>query len=77
MKTMNNPNCPVSGAKMYRDFRPMTLTYKEASIVFEMPGWFCDQSDESIHTGEDKKVSDRALNQLKTRSEGLFGAKEF
>ena len=30
-----------------------------------MPGWYCDASDESIHTGEDMKVSDRALNRLK------------
>ena len=36
---MDNPTCPVSGAKMYRDVRPMTLTYKDAHIVFEMPGW--------------------------------------
>jgi len=73
---MDNPTCPVSGAKMYRDVRPMTLTYKDAHIVFEMPGWYCDQSDESIHTGEDMKVSDRALTRLKARSEGLLEAEE-
>mgnify|MGYP006278602695 FL=1 len=71
---MDNPTCPVSGAKMYRDVRPMTLTYKGTHIVFEMPGWYCDQSDESIHTGEDMKVSDRALTRLKARSEGLLEA---
>jgi hypothetical protein len=36
-----------------------------------MPGWYCEQSEESIHTGEDMKVSDRMLNRLKTHSEGL------
>jgi len=36
-----------------------------------MPGWYCDQSDESIHDGDDMKVSDRALNRLKARVERL------
>jgi HTH-type transcriptional regulator/antitoxin MqsA len=41
-----------------------------------MPGWYCDQSEESIHTGEDMKVSDRMLNRLKARSEGLLEPEE-
>jgi HTH-type transcriptional regulator/antitoxin MqsA len=57
---------------MHRDVRPMTLTYKDESITFDMPGWYCDQSEESIHTGADMKVSDRMLNRLKARSEGLL-----
>jgi len=56
---------------MYRGVRSMTLNYKKESITFDMPGWYCDQSEESIHTGEDMKVSDRKLNLLKARSEGL------
>ncbi|MBP7526682.1 MAG: YgiT-type zinc finger protein [Syntrophorhabdaceae bacterium] len=62
---MNNPVCPKTGAPMYRDTRPMTLTYKDESITFDMPGWYCDSSDESIHTGQDMKVSERMLNRLK------------
>jgi HTH-type transcriptional regulator/antitoxin MqsA len=50
----------------------MTLTYKGESITIDMPGWYCDSSDESIHTGRDAVVSDRALNRLKARSEGLL-----
>jgi HTH-type transcriptional regulator/antitoxin MqsA len=50
----------------------MTLTYKGESLTFDMPGWYCDQSEESIHTGNDMKVSDRMLNLLKARSEGLL-----
>ena len=69
---MSNPVCPETGAPMHRDVRPMTLTYKAEKITFEMPGWYCDQSDESIHTGADMKVSDRILNLLKARSEGLL-----
>ena len=69
---MNNPICPETGAPMYRGLRPMTLTYKDQGLTFDMPGWYCDQSDESIHTGDDMKVSDRMLNLLKARSEGLL-----
>jgi HTH-type transcriptional regulator/antitoxin MqsA len=73
---MNNPVCPKTGAAMHRDTRPMTLTYKGESITFNMPGWYCDSSDESIHTGQDMKVSDRMLNRLKARVEGLLDPDE-
>lgn len=73
---MSNPICPETGAPMHRDVRPMTLTYKDQSITFEMPGWYCDQSDESIHSGQDMKLSDRMLNLLKARSEGLLEPEE-
>ena len=72
----DNPICPKTGAKMRRDVRPMTLIYKGESITFDMPGWYCDESDESIHTGEDMKVSDRMLNRLKAYSEGLLKPEE-
>jgi HTH-type transcriptional regulator/antitoxin MqsA len=54
----------------------MTLTYKDESITFDMPGWYCDESEESIHTGKDMKVSDRMLNLLKARSDGLLVPEE-
>ena len=73
---MSNPICPETGAPMYRGVRPMTLTYKGESLTFDMPGWYCDQSEESIHTGEDMKISDRKLNLLKARSERLLEPEE-
>ncbi len=69
---MDSPVCPETGAPMHRAVRPMTLTYKGESVTFEMPGWYCDQSEESIFTGEDMKLSDRMLNKLKARHEGLL-----
>ena len=68
----SNPLCPKTSAPMHRGVRPMTLTYKDESITFEMPGWYCDECEESIHTGKDMKVSDRRLNRLKALSEGLL-----
>ena len=73
---MTDPVCPQTGVPMHRDVRPMTLTYRNESITFDMPGWYCDASDESIHTGADMKLSDRMLNRLKARIEGLLEPKE-
>lgn len=68
---MSEPVCPVTGSTMQRGVRPMTLTYKDASVTIDMPGWYCAESAESVHTGDDMKVSDRALNRLKARQDGL------
>ena len=68
---MTDPVCPRTGAQMRRDTRPITLRYRGESVTIGMPGWYCDESDESIHTGTDMKVSDRALHGLKARVEGL------
>jgi HTH-type transcriptional regulator/antitoxin MqsA len=73
---MPDPVCPKTGAPMRRDERTMTLTYRGESITFAMPGWYCDSSEESIHTGADMKVSDRALNVLKARVESLLDPSE-
>jgi HTH-type transcriptional regulator/antitoxin MqsA len=67
---------PETGELLRRDVRPMTLTYKGQSITFDMPGWYGDSSNEGIHTGEDMKVSDRALNSLKVRADGLLQPQE-
>jgi HTH-type transcriptional regulator/antitoxin MqsA len=69
---MTDPVGPETGAPLHRDVRPMTLNYKGHSITLDMPGWYADTSDESIHTGSDLRVSDRALNLLKARAEGLL-----
>ena len=73
---MADPLCPETGASMKRGIKPMTLTYKGESITVDMPGWYCDSSDESVHSGEDMKVSDRALNRLKANAEGLLTPEE-
>ncbi|MCY0095485.1 type II toxin-antitoxin system MqsA family antitoxin [Hoeflea ulvae] len=67
---MADPVCPETGRPMVRDRRPMTISYKGQSTTIDMPGWYCDASDESMHDGSDIKVSDRALTELKARVEG-------
>lgn len=66
------PTCPETGKPMVRGVKPMTLTYKGQSITFDMPGWYCEDSDESIHTAEDQKVSDSNLKKLKMQVENLL-----
>lgn len=66
------PRCPETGKPMVRGTRPMTLSYKGQSATVDMPGWYCDESGESLHTGEDQKVSDRALKELKIQVENLL-----
>ena len=73
---MDNPVSPETGAPMERGVRPLTLTYKGQSITVDMPGWYSDQPEDGIFTGEDMKTSDRALNRLKARSEGLLEPEE-
>ncbi len=57
---------------MQRGTRPVTLSYKGASLTIDMPGWYCDQSDASAFSDQDLKFSNRALNRLKASVEGLL-----
>jgi HTH-type transcriptional regulator/antitoxin MqsA len=57
---------------MRRGERPLTLEHQGLSETLAMPGWYSDASAEGLHTEQDMKVSDRALNRLKARAEGLL-----
>lgn len=70
------PVCPETGKLMVRDTRPMEVSYKGQSITIEMPGWYCDESSESVHTAEDLKVSDGALKELRLEVEKLLKPQE-
>jgi HTH-type transcriptional regulator / antitoxin MqsA len=67
---------PETGAKLHREVRPLTLTYKGHSITVEMPGWYGNRPDEGVFDPEDMKISDRALNRLKARAGGLLEPEE-
>ncbi len=69
---MTNPVDPDTGTVLQRDVRPFTLSYKGESITFDMPGWYGNHPDEGVFEPEDMKVSDRALNLMKARVEGLL-----
>ena len=61
---------------MVRDTRPMEISYKGQSATIDMPGWYCHESGESIHTAEDMKVSDAALKELRLQVENLLKPQE-
>lgn len=70
------PLSPETGKPMVRAVRPMLISYKDRSTTVDMPGWYCADSDESIHTGDDMKVSDAALKALKIEVENLLAPEE-
>lgn len=70
------PRCPETGAPMVRGVRRRTASYKGVRATFDMPGWYCDASGESIHTRADMKVSDRVLADLKAQAEGVVSPSE-
>jgi HTH-type transcriptional regulator / antitoxin MqsA len=67
-----SPVCPETGKTMARDTRPMEIAYKGQSMTIDMPGWYCNESGQSIHTDEDTKVSDAALKELRIQVENLL-----
>jgi HTH-type transcriptional regulator/antitoxin MqsA len=70
------PICPETGKPMARGVRPLEVSYKGQSTTVEMPGWYCDDSSESIHTADDLKVSDAALKELRVEVENLLSPQE-
>jgi HTH-type transcriptional regulator/antitoxin MqsA len=71
-RAFSAPLSPETGKPMIRAERPREITYKGQSLIIQMPGWYCEESDESIHTGEDMEVSDAALKTLKMEVENLL-----
>jgi HTH-type transcriptional regulator / antitoxin MqsA len=73
---LDAPLSPVTGKPMVRDERAMKLSYKGHSVTIKMPGWYCVDSDESIHSGKDMKISDAALKDLKVKADDLLSPKD-
>lgn len=70
------PMCPSCGARMLRDVRDMTLGHRGRSDMIGMPGWYCDECGEGVHSGDDMAVSDAALARLKAELQRAFSADE-
>ncbi len=59
----------ITGERLLRDVREVTITYQGHSKIFPMPGWYPDNNNEGTFTDEDMKTYDRALNQLKAETD--------
>ena len=68
---METPICHECGQPMSRETKPMELKYKSQAVTIKMPGWYC-VCGESIHTGKDMIISDRAINVMKARGNGFM-----
>lgn len=60
---------PITGETLYRDIRPVELTYKGESITVNQPGWYPQngRDDDGILSQEDMAATDYALDILKAR----------
>lgn len=63
---------PENGKPMVRGIRPVEFSYKGLSVTVDMPGWYCEGSDEGVHEGKDLEISDAALKQLKIEADKLL-----
>jgi HTH-type transcriptional regulator/antitoxin MqsA len=73
---MDKQICPLCTHMMERAEKPMTLSHKGYTATFDMPGWYCAECGESVHTGKDMQTSDRRLNTLKAQAENLLVPQE-
>ncbi len=72
METKQTQICHECGGLMVRDTKPISIKYKNLTAKFDMPGVYCTNCSESLHSIMDMRISDRALNRLKAQSEDLL-----
>lgn len=57
---------------MVRTVRPRTLTYKGRSETVALPGCYCAECGESIHSGTDMAASGQAIRRMKVFDENAL-----
>ena len=68
-----------TGQRLVRSKRSMTLRYKGMKEKVEMPGWYAEDDitgESGSHDARDMRVSDRAINRMKSREKGFYGPEE-
>ena len=63
---------PESWLPLTRGVRPLAVSYKGRSVTVDMPGWYRNGANESVHDKEDMRVSDRAVVTLKAEVHHLL-----
>lgn len=56
---------PVTGELLRRDTRPFTVRHKGLERTVDQPGWYPEDNDEGILEGDDLRVADEALQEIK------------
>lgn len=62
---------PETGEPLFRDTRPIEITYKGHSMTVDLPGYYPVGDGEAVHVGNDMAVTDQALRILKEKADGL------
>ena len=60
-----------TGELLTRGVRPFEVAYKGARIMVDLPGYYPAGEGEGVHVGDDMRVVDEALRELKRRVEGV------
>ena len=69
--------CPFCGEKSYAHcIKPMTLTYKSQQISVNQPGYWCNHCGEGIIGGTDRKQTQKELQELRAKIDGLLSPQE-
>lgn len=70
-------NCPFCGKKSYRHTtKSMTLLYKSHPITVKQPGFWCSQCKEGVIGGKDRKATQKELQTLCAKIDGLLSPDE-
>lgn len=59
---------PETGETLFRDIRPVRISYGEDSIVVDLPGYYPRYGNDGVHVGDDMRTADEALEILKKRA---------
>ncbi len=62
---------PETGDLLTRGVRPFSVSYKGAACDVDLPGYYPDGNGDGVHVGDDMRVVDQALRQLKEQVDGI------
>jgi HTH-type transcriptional regulator/antitoxin MqsA len=62
---------PETGELLTRGVRPFEVAYKGARIMVDLPGYYPAGEGEGVHVGDDMRVVDKTLRELKRRVDGV------
>lgn len=71
-----NKSCPECGAKLSRETRSVSYTYKGHHIEISQPGEWCPACNEGVLSRDDMKATEKALHDFKARIDGLLTSDE-
>lgn len=73
MNKSNLEHCPFCGKETYlHQIKPMTLRYKSRSITINQPGYWCNECQEGVIGGADRKTTQKELQAFRAEIDGLL-----